>query len=86
MPRNGTSAPPAAVDARVSALLVVLGGPRIHQVHRPPLELVRADFLERLGAREARGRITCQAGPFELRPGGGRSSEEEGGKRAASLG
>lgn len=34
-----------AVDARVRALLVVLGGPRVHQVHRPPLELMRADLL-----------------------------------------
>jgi len=31
---------------------MVFGGPGIHQVHRPPLELVRADFFQGLGARE----------------------------------
>ena len=35
---------------------MVLGGARVHQVHRPPLELVRADFLQRLRAPNITGR------------------------------
>ena len=41
-----------AVDAAVRAFPVVPGGTGVYQVHGPPLELVRADFLERLRASQ----------------------------------
>jgi len=55
-----------AVDARVRALLVVLGGPRVYQVHRPPLELVRADLLQRLSTPEVLWRDDALKGIGDL--------------------
>src|ERR1035437_7922243 len=45
-----------AVNTGVCSFLVIMGWLCVHQVNRPPLELVGADFFERLGTREVRGR------------------------------